>query len=90
MKKKDKRREKKHVCRICKKFGVTEFHHIFYGQFRNKSEQLDLVIEVCPSCHREIHNNPKEFNWIKETTQQQFEKLNSHESWMQIFNRSWL
>ena len=43
----DKRRTKKHVCKICGKSGVTEIHHVFYGQFRKKSEKLDLVIEVC-------------------------------------------
>ncbi|NCD04924.1 MAG: hypothetical protein EOL97_02285 [Spirochaetia bacterium] len=86
----DKRRTKKHVCKICGKSGVTEIHHVFYGQFRKKSENLDLVIEVCPTCHREIHRDPKKYKWLKKKYQRQWEKNNSHENWMQIFNRSWL
>ena len=88
--KRDKRRDKKHVCRICNKFGITQIHHIFYGQFRNKSEKLDLVIEVCPECHRKIHDNPKEFAQIKEVAQRTWEAEHSHEAWMNIFHRSWI
>lgn len=86
----DKKRKKTHECKICHSCGVTEFHHVFYGSFRKKSEEMDLVIEICPRCHDKIHRHPKEFYWLKEQYQKDWENEHSHEAWMRIFNRNWL
>ena len=86
----DKRRNKTHICMICRKCGVTQIHHVFGGAYRKKSEKMDLVIEVCPNCHREIHDNPKKFEWIKKKLQKQWEEQHSHDEWMNIFKRNWL
>ena len=48
-------------CFICGKQGYTEVHHIFGGANRKKSEQMNLVVNLCMSCHRTgkhaVHND---------------------------------
>lgn len=87
---KTKKRKKTNVCRLCGNGGQTSHHHVFYGSFRQKSEQLDLVVEVCFECHRKIHDHPSEYEWLKKQYQKDWEELHSHEEWMQIFHRNWL
>lgn len=40
-------------CVLCKRCGYTERHHIFGGSNRKHSERYDLVVDLCPMCHRE-------------------------------------
>ena len=51
--------EKTGSCSICKKKGLTEWHHIISQHHSKRTGQFDLldnpdnVIELCPSCHRQ-------------------------------------
>lgn len=85
-----KKRLKTNCCRLCGRYGDTSHHHVFYGSYRSKSENLDLVIEVCFECHRKIHDHPSDYEWLKEKYQKEWEEKNSHQEWMNIFHRSWI
>lgn len=55
--KRDRQRPKKHVCRLCGYVGQTHIHHIFGGRWRRISERYNFVIELCPRCHEQAHND---------------------------------
>ena len=90
MKYRCKKREKKHVCKVCGRSGLTEIHHIFNGPYREKSEKNDFVMEVCPECHRRIHDSADLMKKYKVLTQRYFELTHTHEEWMALMGRSWL
>ena len=82
---------KKHRCRVCGRYGVTDIHHIFGGRFRQLSERMGLVIELCRECHHKAHHNSEfgialkhdaELDWL--------EQGHSLEEWMEIFHRTWV
>lgn len=52
-------------CYICGKFAPLDTHHIFEGTRRKASDKYGLTIEVCRSCHTQIHLHPKEYEWLK-------------------------
>lgn len=85
-----KKRIKKHFCKMCGMSGDTEIHHIYPGAHRKKSDEYDFVIEVCRSCHRQIHNNPDVMRALKRKTQTEFEKKYSHEEFIRRMGKSWL
>lgn len=90
MKYRCKKREKRHVCKICGRSGHTEIHHIFNGPFREKSDINDFVMEVCPECHRKLHDNADLLREYKKRTQRFFELSHTHDEWMSLMGRSWL
>ncbi len=90
MKYRCKRREKKHICKVCGRVGTTEIHHIFNGPFRMKSDMNDFVMEVCPECHRKIHESTSLLQAYKKRCQEKYETSHSHAEWMLIMGRSWL
>lgn len=59
----------KTACYICGATCKTEEHHIFEGSNRKMSEEYGLKINVCRVCHRNIHREPKHFEWLKEQAQ---------------------
>lgn len=89
--KRDKHREKKHRCRVCKAYGVTQIHHIFPGPLRRISEREDLVIELCPECHRMAHKDA-DFSWcLKHDAQLEWLKRgHTMAEWMAMMHRSWV
>lgn len=48
-------------CFICRSRGWLEWHHIFGGALRNKSEEYGLKVRLCHYCHNEpprgVHQN---------------------------------
>ena len=42
-------------CFVCNRQVETARHEIYHGSFRQKSKELGLWVNVCPKCHREIH-----------------------------------
>lgn len=91
MKYRCKKREKKHVCQVCGQHGVvTEIHHIYNGPYRYRSDVNDFVMEVCPECHRKIHESAEMLMHYKRKCQERFELTHSHDEWMSTMGRSWL
>ena len=84
-------RSKTNRCRICGKYGVTDWHHIFGGRFRNLSEKHGFVVELCRGCHHKAHNNAEFGTALKHDAELEWlEDGNSIEDWMEIFGRTWV
>ena len=86
----DKKRVKKHRCRVCGVYGVTHIHHIFGGARRRISDKYDFVIELCPVCHEKAHNDASFGNALKHDCQLQYMEDYSMEEWMDLMGRSWI
>lgn len=43
------------TCFLCGRQGQLAHHHLIGGPFRSKSDKLDLVVPLCPDCHRKAH-----------------------------------
>ena len=50
-----------HRCLICGSHRWLEWHHVFGGALRDKSDKLGLVVRLCHYCHNEppdgVHQN---------------------------------
>ena len=88
--KKDKKRSKTHRCRICGTYGRTEIHHVFGGARRRISERENLVIELCPSCHRKAHEDVSFGNALKHDAQLEYLEEHSFDEWMALMGKSWI
>ena len=48
-------------CFLCHSTGWLEWHHVFGGALRDKSDRLGLVVRLCHYCHNEpprgVHQN---------------------------------
>ena len=42
-------------CYMCGRSGYTEEHHVFGASNRKHSDQDGLVVRLCPTCHRDVH-----------------------------------
>ena len=65
-------------------------HHIFYGAYRQKSDEYGLLIYLCRDCHIALHNGKlADFDtFIKDKYQRIFEEKYSHQFWMQEFGKN--
>ena len=89
--KRDKRRYKKHRCEVCGAYGVTQIHHIFPGPLRRISEREDLVIELCVSCHRKVHEDADFSYCLKHDAQLSWlRRGHTMAQWMEMMHRSWV
>lgn len=76
-----------------------ETHHVFYGTANRKlSDKYGCTVKLCPYHHQgdingskdAVHQNLTYDLYLKRYTQKEFEKLYSHEKFIEIFGRSWL
>ena len=81
-------------CEICGKWvEIPHKHHLIGGKGRRaKADRHGLVIEVCPTCHREIHDKPRKYLYLKENAQRE---LMEREGWdterfIKEFNKSYI
>lgn len=86
----DKKRSRKCVCQVCHKYADTQIHHIFPGIHRRRSDENDFVMEVCPSCHNDLHQHPLKMLPYQIECQRKYEKKNGHEAWMELMGKSWI
>jgi hypothetical protein len=86
----DKKRVKQGICKRCGRWGVTQWHHIFGGPKRKASDKYDLVIELCPDCHRELHAKPGANLYYKQEAQRAFEKKKTRAVWMNLMHKNYL
>lgn len=88
-------------CLLCRILGPVpgnwplEEHHVMFGRrFRKKSEHYGLKVYICIPHHRTgedaAHQNDEVSDLLKKLAQIQFEKIYSHELWMQEFGINYL
>lgn len=77
-------------CYLCGS-PISEEHHLIFGRgMRELSEQYGLVIQLCRTCHEEMHRNKVMMAWSKAEGQRRFEAEHGHEEYMKIFGRNYL
>jgi hypothetical protein len=61
------------VCFLCGGYGATEWHHIFGGANRKKSEHYGLKVRLHHDCHNEppegVHFNKEKMQYLHEEGQ---------------------
>ena len=83
-------------CFLCAKLkGDTsekpcDKHHIYEGKNRQVSERNGFYIYVCRKHHNMIHDHPKEFLWIKQKTQREYERDHTRKEFMKLIGRNYL
>lgn len=62
------------ICFLCGGYGATEWHHIFGGTYRKKSEQYGLKVRLHHNCHNEVpngvHHNKQAMQFLHKLGQQ--------------------
>lgn len=82
-------------CFICGRNANAglEYHHIFGGADRKKSDRLGLVVRLCHECHNEppegVHHNEGNNRRLQREAQQAFERLHGHDEFIKIFGRNY-
>lgn len=79
------------LCDICGLSMATETHHLICGTSERKlSDRYGLTIDICNSCHTEIHNNNIAGKLSKMLGQAMFEINFTHEEYMKWFKKNYL
>ena len=82
---------KKHRCRVCGGYGVTDLHHIFGGRFRQISDRHGFLIELCRECHHKAHHVAEFGTALKHDAELEWlEEGHTLDEWMEIFGRTWV
>lgn len=75
-------------CYICKK-PKEDINEIFMGRNRQNSMKYGLCIPMCRKCHNKFHEVRAYQLHIMKEAQEVFEKIYSHEEFMQIFRENY-
>lgn len=82
-------------CELCGSEVWIERHHVFFGVGqRRRSDQYNMVADLCHYCHNEppkgAHHNRETDLTLKRRYQQKFEESHTREDFMRIFGRNYL
>ena len=84
------------VCFLCGGYGATEWHHIFGGANRKKSEHYGLKVRLHHDCHNEppegVHFNKEKMQYLHEEGQKAAMKRYgwSKDEFRQMFSKNYL
>ena len=79
------------ICYLCGKYGDMELHHIFGGSVRQTADKHGLVVHLCPSCHKRLHDHGENKQLLHEIGQQAYEdQIGTREQFIEEFIRSYL
>ena len=61
------------ICFLCGGYGACEWHHIYGGSNRQKSEQYGLKVRLHHACHNEppqgVHHNKEAMDYLHQIGQ---------------------
>lgn len=77
-------------CYICGHGGITQVHHMIPGVYRDKSEKYGLKVNLCPPCHRALHDRGYNYREMKQYAQIIFLMNYSMELWSAEFCKNYL
>ena len=81
-------------CYVCGRRAGLEIHHVLGGVANRKlSEKYGLKVKLCKGCHTGKGGAQYEFELnqrLKREAQEAFEKIHSHDEWMQVFRKNYL
>lgn len=77
---------------MCGKSGKLHAHHVMNGGgYRDKSEEDGLYIYVHDfPCHRDIHDHPKRYLYLKQYAQEKYEKTHTREEFVKRYGKNYL
>lgn len=79
-------------CFICGR-PYPQKHHAMNGANKKKSEKYGLMVPLCERHHtgdEGVHRKPERMLAMRQLAQIKFEKIYSHELWLQEFGKSYL
>ena len=76
-------------CYLCHRWANLERHHMLHGCRRQKAEEWGLVVNICPRCHRLLHDKGERDLELERVAQRIFEEEHGHELWMQEFGKDY-
>lgn len=80
-------------CYLCgRQFGL-EHHHVMPGPNRKISDKYGLWVWLCHNCHTGPNGaqyDKERSVALKQDAQRAFEKMYSHDMWMELFRRNYL
>jgi len=77
-------------CYVCKRYGDTAVHEIFFGANRKVSKENGLYIYVCPRCHDVIHLKPDNGlmdRTMKKIGQNKYLETHTRDEWLKMIGR---
>lgn len=80
-------------CYICRSDTETVRHEIYYGAKNRKISKINgFWLDVCPTCHRRIHDVPgKGFDkLLKQKCQKNYEAFGTRDGFRRLVGRSYL
>lgn len=81
----------KDKCFMCGHSGNLHKHHILNGPYRTKCDEDGLYIYVHDiPCHREIHDAPKQYIYLKQYAQEKYEKTHTRKEFIKRYGKSYL
>lgn len=79
------------TCLICRRKTDTARHEIYHGTANRKlSKEHGMWVNVCPECHRKLHEGGDLDRWLKKFGQFVFESGRTREEFIEIFGRNYL
>ena len=80
-------------CYVCRIETETVRHEIYYGTKNRKISKINgFWLDVCPTCHRRIHDVPgKGFDkLLKQKCQKNYEAFGTRDGFRRLVGRSYL
>lgn len=58
------------ICEHCGAWTECDRHHVFGGTRRKISEKYGAVVDLCHTCHMDLHHgHPERYEYLKEREQ---------------------
>ena len=80
-------------CYVCRTETETVRHEVYYGTKNRKISKINgFWLDVCPTCHRRIHDVPgKGFDkLLKQKCQKNYEAFGTRDGFRRLVGRSYL
>ena len=79
-------------CFLCGRYGITEEHHCIHGiANRKNAEKYGLKVNICPLCHRNLHDKGVNDLYLIKYAQEYFEaNIGDRNEFRRVFGKSWL
>ncbi len=82
------------ICFLCGGWGACEWHHIFGGANRKKSEHYGLKVRLHHDCHNEppngVHHNKKVMDSLRKAGQIAFNQAYPELDFIKIFGKNYI
>ncbi len=84
--------QKEEKCYVSGAEYNLDLHHVMGGTANRKiADKYGLVVWLRHDIHMDLHDRDKELEIrLKQDAQRAFEKLYSHEKWMELFRKNYL